>query len=127
MNSAVYARKSDAAGDTRKDKVPFELGIPVSNFHPHCRNVADIEAYQNAQARESLEHHIDGLVIKINLTKSWDTGKAPRFAIAFKFPAVEATTVVEDIVLQMDDRVVTPVAQLRPVLIDGFCLQSYTS
>ena len=114
--------------ETQAEKIKClsELGIPVSNFHPHCRNIADIEeAYQNAlQARESLEHHIDGLVIKVNqLSLQRELGytaKAPRFAIAFKFPAVEATTVVEDIILQVGRTgVVTPVAQLRPVLIDG--------
>jgi len=48
------------------------------------------------------------------------TGKAPRFAIAFKFPAEQVTTVVEDIVLQVGRTgVLTPVAHLRPVLVAG--------
>ena len=102
------------------------LNVPVSDFHYLCRSAADIEAvYRTAQdKREVLEHHIDGVVIKLNqLSLQRELGytaKAPRFAIAYKFPAVEATTVVEDIVLQVGRTgVVTPVAQLRPVLIDG--------
>jgi len=48
------------------------------------------------------------------------TAKAPRFGVAYKFPAAEATTLVEDIQLQVGRTgVITPVAHLRPVLIDG--------
>ena len=48
------------------------------------------------------------------------TGKAPRFAIAFKFPAEQATTLVEDIVVQVGRTgALTPVAHLKPVLIAG--------
>ena len=48
------------------------------------------------------------------------TGKAPRYAVAFKFPAEQVTTVLEDIVFQVGRTgVVTPVANLKPVLIAG--------
>ena len=67
---------------------------------------------------------IDGVVVKVNETKYQETlgytGKAPRFAIAFKFKAEQVTTIVEDIVLQIGRTgVLTPVAHLRPVLVAG--------
>ncbi len=70
------------------------------------------------------EYWIDGVVIKVN-ERSYEealgyTGKAPRFAIAFKFPAEEVTTVLEDIAFQVGRTgVVTPVAHLRAVQVAG--------
>ncbi|MSU73649.1 NAD-dependent DNA ligase LigA [Candidatus Kaiserbacteria bacterium] len=70
------------------------------------------------------DYWVDGIVVKVNEKKYQDvlgyTGKAPRFAIAFKFPAEQVTTVLEDIVFQIGRTgVVTPVAHLRPVSVAG--------
>ena len=70
------------------------------------------------------EYWVDGIVIKVNQREYEDylgyTGKAPRFAIAYKFPAEQVTTIVEDIVFQIGRTgVVTPVAHLRPVSVAG--------
>ena len=67
---------------------------------------------------------IDGVVVKVNDKKYQKylgyTGRAPRFAVAFKFPAEQTTTVVEDIAFQVGRTgVITPVAHLKPVLIAG--------
>lgn len=64
------------------------------------------------------------MVVKVDNVEQQEilgyTGKAPRFAIAFKFPAEQVTTVVEDIVLQVGRTgVLTPVAHLRPVSVAG--------
>lgn len=74
--------------------------------------------------KEKEDYWIDGIVAKVNEAKYQSvlgfTGKAPRFAIAFKFPAEQVTTVVEDITLQIGRTgVLTPVAILRPVLVAG--------
>ena len=66
----------------------------------------------------------DGVVVKVDEREYQDilgyTGKAPRFGIAFKFPAEQVTTIVEEIVFQIGRTgVVTPVAHLRPVLVAG--------
>ncbi len=71
-----------------------------------------------------MEYGMDGLVVKVNEVKYQTllgyTAKAPRFGIAYKFPAEQATTVIEDIALQVGRTgVVTPVAHLRPTLIAG--------
>ena len=67
---------------------------------------------------------MDGIVVKINEQKYEKvlgyTGKAPRFSIAFKFPAEQVTTVLENIIFQVGRTgVVTPVAHLRPVSVAG--------
>ncbi len=67
---------------------------------------------------------IDGVVIKVNDRADQEslgyTAKSPRFGVAYKFPAEEATTVIEDIQLQVGRTgVVTPVAHLRPVRLAG--------
>jgi DNA ligase (NAD+) len=103
-----------------------ELGFKVNKNFKLCKNIEEVIGYwkvwQNKKERE--DYLIDGVVVKINETKYQNilgyTGKAPRFAIAFKFPAEQVTTVVEDIVLQVGRTgVLTPVAHLRPVLVAG--------
>nr|MBP7822581.1 NAD-dependent DNA ligase LigA [Candidatus Moranbacteria bacterium] len=74
--------------------------------------------------RHELAYGLDGVVIKANSRVVQEalgyTGKSPRFGIAYKFPAEEATTCVEDISIQVGRTgVLTPVAHLRPVRIAG--------
>ncbi|MFH1461304.1 MAG: NAD-dependent DNA ligase LigA [Patescibacteria group bacterium] len=76
------------------------------------------------RTREKLAYQIDGLVVNVNSNALFDkmgvVGKAPRGAIAFKFPAKEATSIVEDIVVQVGRTgALTPVAVLEPVRIGG--------
>ncbi|MFA5934478.1 MAG: NAD-dependent DNA ligase LigA [Candidatus Paceibacterota bacterium] len=77
-----------------------------------------------SKEKEKLDYGLDGIVIKINSRKIQEalgyTGKSPRWGIAYKFPAEQVTTVVEDIVLQVGRTgVITPVARLKPVLVAG--------
>lgn len=102
------------------------LGFKVNQHHKVCKNIDEvIKVWKEWQVKAKKEDYwIDGIVIKVNEKKYQDalgyTGKAPRFAIAFKFPAEQVTTVVEDIVLQVGRTgVLTPVAHLRPVLVAG--------
>ncbi len=103
-----------------------QLGLPTS---PHPRMCADLKAVKKFYHHWK-EHHkdlpfgLDGVVVKVNEVVLQNelgyTSRAPRFGVAYKFPAVETTTVVETIELQVGRTgVVTPVAHLRPVLIDG--------
>jgi DNA ligase (NAD+) len=102
------------------------LGLPTSGEVKLCDHIEEVQQFYDTwlKKRDQLSHGIDGVVIKVNdvaLQRLLGyTAKAPRFGIAYKFPAVETTTVVEDIALQVGRTgVVTPVAHLRPVLIDG--------
>jgi DNA ligase (NAD+) len=103
-----------------------ELGFPVAETSRACTNLTEVRAYYKDELahRHDVPYGMDGIVVKVNEVGLQEalgyTGKAPRFAIAFKFPAEQATTVVEDIVFQVGRTgVVTPVAELRPVRVAG--------
>jgi DNA ligase (NAD+) len=74
--------------------------------------------------RDTLPYEIDGIVIKVNSTHLWDelgfTGKAPRWAIAYKYAARSGVTQIEDVLVQVGRTgKLTPVAALKPVFIGG--------
>ncbi len=103
-----------------------DLGFKVNPHFKHAASVAEICAFWDEwkdKGREQ-DYWVDGIVVKVNEGEYERalgyTGKGPRFAIAFKFPAEQVTTVVEDIVLQVGRTgVLTPVAHLRPVSVAG--------
>lgn len=102
------------------------LGFKVNTNFATARSVEDIIEYWKVWQKKakSQGYWIDGIVVKVNERELQErlgyTGKAPRFAIAFKFPAEQVTTVVEDIVLQVGRTgALTPVAHLRPVSVAG--------
>lgn len=103
------------------------LGFQVNHDWIMCRSVSDIMAMWSQwkeRQNKDLAYWVDGLVIKLNDRAQQKalgyTGKAPRWGIAFKFPAEEATTVVEKIVWQVGrTKVITPVAHMRPVSVAG--------
>lgn len=77
-----------------------------------------------SKQKDVLDYGLDGIVIKINSRKIQDelgyTGKSPRWGVAYKFPAEQVTTVVEDIAFQVGRTgVITPVAHLRPTVVAG--------
>ncbi|MDP3057831.1 MAG: NAD-dependent DNA ligase LigA [bacterium] len=110
-----------------------ELGFKVSKNWKHCANVEEaIKVWEYwLKHREQEDYWIDGIVLKLN-SGDWQrrlgyTGKAPRWAIAFKFPAEQATTVVEDIVVQVGRTgALTPVAHLKPVSVMGSTISRAT-
>lgn len=97
--------------------------------NPNWRAVKDVDemlAFINQweQKRDSLPYEIDGIVIKVNSIplqrKLGFTGKAPRWAIAYKYPARAGTTQIEDVLVQVGRTgKLTPVAALKPVPIGG--------
>ncbi|MFA7309652.1 MAG: NAD-dependent DNA ligase LigA [Candidatus Paceibacterota bacterium] len=103
-----------------------ELGFKVNPNHVQAKSIDEAIAFWETWKEKGRhqEYWIDGVVVKVNERTLEEqlgyTGKAPRFAIAFKFPAEQATTVLEDIVLQVGRTgVLTPVAHLKPVLVAG--------
>lgn len=103
-----------------------KLGFKVSDDFLVAKNIDEVITYWQAwhTKKDKQDYLVDGVVVKVNELEYQEalghTGKGPRFAVAIKFPAEQATTVVEDIQLQVGRTgVVTPVAHLRPVLIAG--------
>ena len=81
--------------------------------------------------RDKLPYEIDGIVVKVDSTQSWRqlgfTGKAPRWAIAYKYAARSAVTQIEDILVQVGRTgKLTPLAALRPVPIGGTTVKRAT-
>lgn len=103
-----------------------ELGFKVSDKYKVCSTIDEVITFWHDwhDTKDKEDYLVDGIVVKVNEREYQDalgyTGKGPRFAVAIKFPAEQATTVVEDIQLQVGRTgVVTPVAHLRPTLIAG--------
>src|SRR5947209_883580 len=98
-----------------------------------CASIDDVLKYCEAweSRREKLPYEIDGVVIKVNSTGIQQeigfTAKAPRWAIAYKYPARQETTVVNDIIVQVGRTgALTPVAVLEPVQIGGVTVSRST-
>ncbi|MBX7067590.1 MAG: NAD-dependent DNA ligase LigA [Parachlamydiales bacterium] len=98
-----------------------------------CKNVEEIVAFAKKieKERDKLPFEIDGIVIKVNELKYHDllgvTGKAPRFAVAYKFAPEQACTRIHEITVQVGRTgVLTPVAELDPVFLAGSTISRAT-
>ena len=122
------AKSDELLPSTQIEELKYleELGFKVNKHRQLCRNIDEVisfwKEWQGLAPRE--DYLIDGVVVKVNERKLQEmlgyTGKAPRWGIAFKFPAEQVTTVVEDIVFQVGRTgVITPVARLKPVSVAG--------
>jgi DNA ligase (NAD+) len=103
-----------------------KAGFRVNQNRKLCRSIDELIEFANAQEalRDELGYEIDGLVVKVNSTALQDqfgsTQKAPRWAIAYKYPARQASTKVLSIVVQVGRTgALTPVANLEPVFLAG--------
>jgi DNA ligase (NAD+) len=109
------------------------LGLPVSPQAQQVRGVAGCLGYYRriAEQRRTLPYEIDGVVYKLDSRSDQErmgfVSRAPRWAIAHKFPADEAVTVVRDIHFQVGRTgALTPVARLDPVFVSGVTVSNAT-
>ncbi len=109
------------------------LGFKVNPRRKLCPDIESLVDFCNEweQKRDTLPYEIDGVVAKVDsldqqIRLGW-TAKAPRWAIAYKFPARQEQTVVEDIDVQVGRTgALTPVAHLRPVVVSGVTVSRAT-
>ncbi|HBM45411.1 MAG: ligase protein [Candidatus Nomurabacteria bacterium GW2011_GWF2_35_66] len=123
ISSASFSVPETQEGELKR---LMELGFKVNKNFRLCKNIDEVISYwKEWQKKANKEDYwIDGVVLKVNSRKYQEilgyTGKAPRFGIAFKFRAEQATTILEDIKVQVGRTgVLTPVAYLKPVQIAG--------
>ncbi len=110
-----------------------KMGFKVNPNWKKCPTFDDLLAYISEweTKRDKLDYEIDGIVIKVNNTALWpelgSTSKSPRWAVAFKYPARQATTTVNDIRAQVGRTgTLTPVADLEPVDVGGVTVSHAT-
>jgi len=103
-----------------------KAGLRVNPHRALCRSIEEVISYANKMEaeRDDLGYEIDGLVVKVNSTALQEefgsTQKAPRWAIAYKYPARQATTQVLSVHVQVGRTgALTPVANLEPVFLAG--------
>jgi len=110
-----------------------KLGFKVNRNIKICEGIKEVEKYIKYwnEARERLNYEIDGIVIKVNNLNDQQTlgltSRAPRWAIAFKYPPMQAETVIEDIKVQVGRTgAITPVAHLKAVHLAGVTVKRAT-
>ena len=123
---ALFSGDARLASHSENLEILRSLGLPVNEHGKRCRDIESVIQYWKSweERRESLPYDIDGVVIKVNSLRQQERlgtiAKSPRWAIAFKFSARKAETLLKGITLQVG-RVgtITPVAELEPVFVGG--------
>lgn len=110
-----------------------KLGFKVNPLVQPCKDIAEVVAHYHAllEVRHELDYEIDGMVIKVDSIELQqqlgNTARAPRWAVAWKFPAIQATSVLENVEFQVGRTgAITPVAHLKPVAVEGVTVRRAT-
>ncbi|MBU2102453.1 MAG: NAD-dependent DNA ligase LigA [Candidatus Omnitrophota bacterium] len=110
-----------------------KLGLRTNPHNTHCKNLTEAITFCHAwqEKRDTLAYEIDGVVIKVNNYRLRQTlgatMKSPRWAVAYKFPAHQATTTVTSITFGVGRTgIITPVADLAPVECAGVTISRST-
>ncbi len=135
LDSFAYDLLSDFGQTTHeeKHKILKDLGFKTNKHNKYCKSLEEVFQFREhwIKEREKLDYEIDGVVVIINNNDIFEklgvVGKAPRGAIAYKFPQAQATTKVLDINVQVGRTgAMTPVAILEPVQVTGITITRAT-
>ncbi|MGA2417846.1 MAG: NAD-dependent DNA ligase LigA [Candidatus Staskawiczbacteria bacterium] len=135
LDSFAYELLTDFGQKTHEDKhkILKDLGFKTNKHNKYCKNLEEVIKFREhwRKEREKLDYEIDGIVVIINNNEIFEklgvVGKAPRGAIAFKFPQAQSTTKVLDIKVQVGRTgAMTPVAVLEPVQVTGITITRAT-
>src|SRR5271170_7390575 len=131
----AWGEMSEMPTDTQSGMIKWfaSCGFKTNPLTKMCRSVEELlQFHREIEARRaSLDYDIDGVVYKVDRL-DWQerlgfVSRSPRWAIAHKFPAEKATTVVEGIAIQVGRTgALTPVAKLEPVTVGGVVVQNAT-
>jgi DNA ligase (NAD+) len=131
----AWGEMSDMPADTQSGMIKWfaSCGFKTNPLTKICRSVEALLAFHREieLQRGSLDYDIDGVVYKVDRL-DWQerlgfVSRSPRWAIAHKFPAEKATTIVRDIEIQVGRTgALTPVAKLEPVTVGGVVVQNAT-
>lgn len=129
LSFMAYGLFTDLGQKTHQEEHQLmkKFGFKTGKYDEYCKNIEAVwdfcEKWKGAK-RDNLPYEIDGVVIMVNDLSVYEklgvVGKTPRYAVAYKFPAVEKTTIVKEIILQLGRTgALTPVAILEPVEVAG--------
>lgn len=128
-----YGRGEVIVRRDQADDLANLFGFKTLEQNRICTDMADVFKFYDgvARKRDSLAFEIDGTVVKVNDLKMWNVlgivGKAPRYMMAYKFSAEQATTKVKDIVWQVGRTgALTPTAVMEPVKVGGVTVSRST-
>lgn len=118
--------ENDHLTQYQKMQMLESYGLPVCSYYEQCRTITEVhrKIAEWKDLRHELPYETDGVVVKVNEDRFREilgsTSKAPRWAIAYKFEAEQATTIIEEITLQVGRLgKITPVAELKAVQLAG--------
>lgn len=127
LKGGVFSTQWEFLQELKKSRMPVN---PESRL---CKNLEEVIEFCNnwQSAREKLKFEIDGIVVKVNSFRQQkslgETMKSPRWAVAYKFPAHQATTKLKDIIVSVGRTgVITPIAELEPVECGGVTISRAT-
>ncbi|MDO8430222.1 MAG: NAD-dependent DNA ligase LigA [bacterium] len=135
LDSFQYAVITDLGQKYHEEEhdILKSFGFKINSHNRHAESLEEVFKFHEywSKNRDKIPYEIDGIVVMVNENKDFENagviGKAPRGAIAFKFSAKEATTIIEDIKVQVGRTgVLTPVAVLKPVLVAGVTISHAT-
>ena len=135
LDFLAYDLLTDLGQETHEEEhlIAKVLGFKTVDLTERCKSLDDVVLFWRLveKRRDKLPYMIDGIVVQLNRGADFEklgiAGKAPRGAIAFKFEAEEATTILRDIIVQVGRTgVLTPVAVMDPVAVGGVTVSRAT-
>lgn len=135
LDCYIYGLATDLGQKTHEKEhlIAKELGFKTIKYNKYCKNLSEVAEFHNywVAHKDKLPYYCDGVVVTVNglslHEKLGIVGKGPRYIMAYKFAGEEATTIVEDIVVQVGRTgALTPVAHLKPVSVSGVTISRAT-